>query len=257
MLLLATQAEPQMIQYAHPSLGRLVQPRHYSSLPATIERGVPWAADNDCFNGLDPRAYHAMLDRLHNVGGRCLFVTVPDVLGDAIQTARLFERWWTAPARRGLPVALVAQDGLQHLAQWLGTAWPRIDALFLGGSTDWKLGASARALVREAKQRRLWVHMGRVNSQKRIGYAAEIGCDSIDGTGWMRWRDTRLPIALAAMSAAPQLTLPGLDRHSVDALLPPSPSPRALRDARAGRADIAAAPPDPPAIDVTARPLAA
>ena len=41
MLLLATQAEPQMIEHAHPNLGRLIQPRHYNALAATIERGVP------------------------------------------------------------------------------------------------------------------------------------------------------------------------------------------------------------------------
>lgn len=51
MLLLATQAEPQMIEHAHPSLGRLIQPRHYNALAATIARGVPWAADNDCYQG--------------------------------------------------------------------------------------------------------------------------------------------------------------------------------------------------------------
>jgi hypothetical protein len=215
MLLLATQAEPQMIEHAHPNLGRLIQPRHYNALPATIERGVPWAADNDCYQGLDPRAYYAMLDRLHHVGGPCLFVTVPDVVGDAHETARQFERWWTGPARRGLPPALVAQDGLEHMGRWLDMAWPRIDALFIGGSTGWKLGPAARALAREAKRRGLWVHMGRVNSIKRIAYAAEIGCDSIDGTGWMRWRNIRLPEGLLAVSAPPQQTLPGLDRDAI------------------------------------------
>jgi hypothetical protein len=155
-----------------------------------------------------------MLDRLHHVGGRCLFVTVPDVVGDALATARQFERWWTAPARRGLPVALVAQDGLQDMGRWLSTAWPRIYALFIGGSTAWKLGPAARALVREAKSRALWIHMGRVNSLKRIAYAAEIGCDSIDGTGWMRWRNIRLPEGLQAVSAPPLQALPGLDRDA-------------------------------------------
>jgi hypothetical protein len=212
MLLLATQAEPQMRQYAHPSLGRLVQPRHYSSLAATAARDVPWAADNDCFRHFSPAAYSMMLDRLKGVGGRCLFVTVPDMVGDAHQTARMFECWWTAPVRRGLPAALVAQDGLQDMGRWLALAWPRVDALFIGGSTEWKLGAAARALIREAKRRGLWVHMGRVNSLKRIAYAAEVGCDSIDGTGWMRWRSIRLPEGIQAASAPPMQALPGLDR---------------------------------------------
>ena len=215
MLLLATQAEPQMVEHAHPNLGRLIQPRHYNALPATIARGVPWAADNDCFQRLDAHAYYAMLDRLHHIGGRCLFVAVPDVVADAYATARQFERWWTGPARRGLPVALVAQDGLEHMGRWMSMVWPRIDALFIGGSTEWKLGPAARAFVREAKRRGLWVHMGRVNSVKRIAYAAEIGCDSIDGTGWMRWRNIRLPTGLQAASAPPRVALPGLGHDSI------------------------------------------
>jgi hypothetical protein len=214
MLLLATQAEPQMVEHACPNLGRLVQPRHYNALPATIARGVPWAADNDCYQCLDAHAYDRMLDRLHHVGGRCLFVAVPDVVADAEASARQFERWWTGPARRGLPVALVAQDGLEHMGRWVSMVWPRLDALFIGGSTEWKLGPAARALVREANRRGLWVHMGRVNSVKRIAYAAEIGCDSIDGTGWMRWRNIHLPTGLQAVSAPPQVALPGLDRDS-------------------------------------------
>ena len=28
----------------------------------------------------------------------------------------------------------------------------------------------------------MWVHMGRVNSQRRLRYAHAIGCDSVDGT---------------------------------------------------------------------------
>jgi hypothetical protein len=86
MLLLATQAEPQMIEHAHPNLGRLVQPRHYNALPATIARGVPWAADNDCYQHLDKHAYYAMLDHLHHIGGRCLLSPCPT--------------WWPTLTRR-------------------------------------------------------------------------------------------------------------------------------------------------------------
>lgn len=51
MLLLATQAEPQMIAHAHRNLGRLVHRCEYSRLSATIARGVPCAADNDYYQG--------------------------------------------------------------------------------------------------------------------------------------------------------------------------------------------------------------
>jgi len=198
-----------MLAFKHPNLGRLVQPRHFPRIAETAARGTQWAADNDCFQGLDIDGYCAMLDRLRGVDG-CLFVTVPDVVGDARETAYQFERWFSAPARRGLPVALVAQDGLERLGNWLNSVWPRIDALFVGGSTTWKLGVPAGALVAEAKRRGKWVHMGRVNSAKRIAYAKAIGCDSVDGTKWVRWRDTYLAEGLQLVSAPPQLAL-GVD----------------------------------------------
>jgi hypothetical protein len=203
--MLVTQAMPQMRDHAHPNLGRLVTPRHFCSLYE--HEGWPWAADNDCFQGLNPKCYVTMLDALTETPGRCLFVTVPDVVADAHATAGLFEVWWRALARRGLPAALVAQDGLEHLPRWLATAWPRIDALFIGGSTDWKLGPSAEALVADAKSRGKWVHMGRVNSARRIRYAASIGCDSVDGTKWVRWRDAYLDSGLQLVGDSVQLRL--------------------------------------------------
>ncbi len=167
-----------MREHDHPNLGRLVTPRHYCSLHE--HRGWPWAADNDCFQGLDPAAYIRMLDALVGAPGECLFVTVPDVVADAMATAKLFEVWWRALARRGLPAALVAQDSLEHLDRWLSTAWPRIDALFLGGSTDWKLGPTAEALVAAARNRGKWVHMGRVTPP-----AVSATRPRSDATRWM------------------------------------------------------------------------
>lgn len=209
MLLLATQAEPQMIEHASPQLGRLVQPRHYPKIEATAARGVPWAADNDAFNGWGDgqiARFDAMCDRLKGLPG-CLFVTVPDVVADAHATAVQFERWSSAPRRRALPAALVAQDGIEHLQAWLTMAWPRIGALFIGGSTEFKLGPIARELVAQAHARGKWVHMGRVNTARRIAYAREIGCDSIDGTKWVRWRDTYLQDGIARVAAPPQLSM--------------------------------------------------
>lgn len=205
MLLLVTQAMPQMRAHDHPALGRLVTPRHFCSLHE--QEGWPWAADNDCFQGLDPKAYLAMLGALPSALGRCLFVTVPDVVGDALATAHLFEVWWQAVARRGLPLALVGQDGLEKLSGWMGMVWPRIDAVFLGGSTEWKLGPAAEAIAAEAKARGKWVHMGRVNSNRRIRYAASIGCDSVDGTQWVRWRDAYLDAGLEVANEPVQLRL--------------------------------------------------
>jgi hypothetical protein len=132
-------------------------------------------------------------------------------VADAEATAAMFERHHDEVRRRGLPVALVAQDGLEDMSVWLARTWPQIGGLFIGGGDDFKLGPAAASIAAEAKRRRKRVHMGRVNSERRIRYAASIGCDSIDGTKWVRWRDIYLNAGLAATAAAPQLRLDAIE----------------------------------------------
>jgi hypothetical protein len=209
MLLLVTQGTPQMRQHAHPSLGRLLTPRRYPNLDGMA--GLQWPADNDCFQGLDGRRWRTMLGAIQDASGRCLFVVVPDKVADAEATAAMFEHYHGEVRRRGLPLALVAQDGLEHMPGWLARTWPRIDALFIGGGDDFKLGPAAASIAAEAKRRRKWVHMGRVNGEQRIRYAASIGSDSIDGTKWVRWRDIYLDAGIVATAAAPQLRLDAIN----------------------------------------------
>ena len=78
----------------------------------------------------------------------------------------------------GFKAAFVIQDG-ETPDQ---IRWNELDAIFIGGSTEWKLGSIAADIASEAKKRGKWVHMGRVNSFKRMRLAAAIGCDSVDGT---------------------------------------------------------------------------
>lgn len=169
-----------------PVVGRLITPRHVSSLAAM---DYPWAADNDCFNGFRQDRYEAMLDALPVASIPPLFVTAPDVVADAAATNALWGTWQPRIASRGLPAAYVLQDGCQSADDVPAGA----SAVFVGGTTDYKLGAVVAGIVSELKRRGLHVHMGRVNTTRRIRYAAEIGCDSIDGTKWSRFTDTYLP----------------------------------------------------------------
>jgi hypothetical protein len=89
----------------------------------------------------------------------------------------------------GLPVALAAQNGMEHL----DVPWDAFDVLFVGGDTAWKLGPHARQLVADARRRGKGTHMGRVNSNRRVQYAATIGCDSADGTYLAFGPDQNLP----------------------------------------------------------------
>jgi hypothetical protein len=195
VLLLVTAAHPQVLEHLpNPNLGRLVQPRHYWRIKDTAEAGIPWAADNDAFGGFGPEEEKRFVHMLGHLEGQpgCKFVTLPDVVGDARATADLFNKWYWSIRNRGLPVGLVAQNGIDEL----GVPWDKIDALFIGGDDEFKLGPVAEELALEGKRRGKWVHMGRVNGRRRVEYAKTLGCDSFDGSSFARWRSTWLPIGL-------------------------------------------------------------
>jgi hypothetical protein len=175
----------------HSNIAGLITPRSWQLPGEWHKMGKPWALDNDCFQGLDREAFIKMLKKFQGYPG-CLWVTAPDVVADAKATLTRFKMWQPVIRYFGYPVALVAQDGLEHLE----IPWVEIDCLFIGGSTEWKIGPAAARIVREAKLRGKLVHMGRVNTRKRLNYAISIGCDSIDGTGIGRFRDRELPWAL-------------------------------------------------------------
>lgn len=174
-----------------PHLGVLLTPTAGNRVEHPLNLGLPWAADNAAFAGFDECKFTRMLDRIEGKRG-CLWVAAPDTVANAAATLEQFERWEPIIRSHGLPVALVLQDGQEHLP----VPWDRLDAAFVGGSTEWKLGEDSRKLVAEAKARGLWVHCGRVNSRARIGYAAGIGCDSCDGSGFSMWPDKRIPLGL-------------------------------------------------------------
>lgn len=143
------------------------------------DAGVPWCADNGAYSSrFNETRWWAFLVANAHRASTCLFAVAPDVVGDASATLARSTPWLPRIRGLGYPVALVAQDGQEDLP----VPWDDIDALFIGGSTEWKLGPHAARLAAEAKARGLWVHMGRVNSGKRWRYAHSIGCDSVDGT---------------------------------------------------------------------------
>lgn len=200
MLLLLTKAEGTLMRYPYPNVGRLVQPRHYGGMQATVRNRRPWAADNDCFQGLDADAYRRMIHALP-MGG--LFVTVPDVVADHDATVRRWRRWAPLLHRLGHTPAFVLQDGCISWSQ----VPTDVGAVFVGGSTVYKLSDDAARLVAEANRRSIWTHMGRVNTRRRIRYAKSIGCRSVDGTSFVRFTDAHIGWGAAECAAATQLSL--------------------------------------------------
>jgi len=157
-------------------LGYIDTPAQGNDRPA----GITWAADNGCFGKGYPgdQRWLAWLGQHQADASQCLFATAPDVVGDAVATLARSRPFLPHIRELGYPAALVAQDGLEALP----VPWDEFDALFIGGSTEWKLGPWAALLAAVAHSRGKHVHMGRVNSLKRYRYAASIGCDSVDGT---------------------------------------------------------------------------
>lgn len=152
--------------------------------------GVTWCADNGCFSdSWDAEKWWVWLSRQPVTRIRCCaFAVAPDVVADAGATLERGRPWLCKIRELGYPVAYVAQDGFEACRPH----WWEFDVLFIGGSTEWKLGHQARAAVAEAKARGKRVHMGRVNSLKRLRYAQAIGCDSVDGTFLTRGPDVNL-----------------------------------------------------------------
>lgn len=133
-----------------------------------------WAADNGCFSAKwDPDRWLAFLTGWADLPG-CLFAVVPDVVADAAATRARWDEWAPIVRSLGYRTAYVLQDGED------GTTIPAdADWLFIGGSTDYKLSETVARIVAGTD---LPVHMGRVNSVRRMRTAATFGCASADGT---------------------------------------------------------------------------
>jgi hypothetical protein len=199
----------------HPALGRLVQPRSYNSIAAIASAGQPWGADNDALAGVNPDAYLRMLNAIARAPReRLKFVAAPDavertpagIVGSWEGTLSLWRCWRPALAARGLPPAIVLQDG----ATPESVPWDELAAVFVGASTRWKLSRMAELLVRMARARGLWAHVGRVNTMPRLARVEAMGADSFDGSQFSRWPEKYLPGFLARLEYQQQYLPKGL-----------------------------------------------
>lgn len=150
------------------SIGMMNSPRSWKN-PVKY---IPYAIDNGGFLGFDEAEFLKLLARLKNFVAP-LWVAVPDVVADAEATNRLWHEWKN---RISYKLAFVVQDG--HEPQDVPQ---KAYAVFIGGSTKWKLSSAHKF-----KGTCQWLHIGRVNTSRRLQWAKELGADSVDGTGWFR-----------------------------------------------------------------------
>jgi hypothetical protein len=215
-------------------LGRLARPRNLGQIRESLSEGFQVAFDNDAFSDWNQPRYARQVARIEEaLYGRVLkpyervaplatlapegwaalgipqppplpawhpnflWMTVPDVPFDSRATLQRFDDWCANITH--LPLAFCVQDG----AEKAGIPWahPNLRCLFMAGSTAFKLSSEMADLCREGQRRGLWIHGGRVNTRTRIRYMLALGVDSIDGTGFDRFRDAHLGWGLAEVSA--------------------------------------------------------
>lgn len=154
--------------------------------------GFPYALDNGAWTAyqkaepFDSTAFRRCVWRL---GAGADFVVAPDIVAGGLDSLRLSLRWldwlWGLPpsARLLLPVqdGMAPEDVAPHVGARVG--------IFVGGTDEWKERTSA-TWGRLARERGAYLHVGRVNTRRRISIAQEAGADSVDGSSASRFAVT-------------------------------------------------------------------
>lgn len=163
-------------------VAQLLTPLTRFNLQKPAER---FAIDNGAYSHFNKAAFESLLKREYARRSQCLFVCAPDVVGSARRTLEIFSHW--TEQLEDWPLALVIQDGQQDLP----IPWTEIDAVFIGGSTAFKLSPHVEHIIKAAKILGKWAHVGRVNDGARFNYFEKMGADSIDGSGIARYSHMR------------------------------------------------------------------
>jgi hypothetical protein len=149
--------------------------------------GFRYALDNGAwtaFQRREPFDEAAFVIALAKLGAGADWTVVPDIVAGGLESLA-YSLSWLDRVLASTPVALLAvQDGMEaeHVRDRLGARL----GIFVGGSTEWKLDTLSLwcALGRE---RGCIVHVGRVNSAKRINLCAYHGATSFDGSSASRY----------------------------------------------------------------------
>lgn len=160
-----------------PRFGIISNPNKWQPETGIVE-GRWWACDNGAYTEFDENKFRAHLETLIPYKDKCLFVVAPDVVGDARSTIELYNIWHDIIKKNyKFPVAFVAQDGQENYKIPSVCDW-----VFIGGTTEWKLGEGAVKVIYNAHQMGKPVHVGRINSWKRYKKFRELGAKTCDGT---------------------------------------------------------------------------
>ena len=152
--------------------------------------GMRYALDNGAWTAYQqqqPFDEDAFVRAVDLVGERADWIVMPDVVQGGMASLEFSLTWMER--LKGIPTKLLiaVQDGVQlsDVAPYLSPAV----GIFIGGSTNWK-EATAGAWGSLARRRNCHLHVGRVNTVRRIRICAAAGANSIDGTSASRYAKT-------------------------------------------------------------------
>ncbi len=121
---------------------------------------------------------------LTKMGQGADWTVIPDIVAGGIPSLEFSLSWMRRvldATERGL---IAVQDGMsiEDVRGFLGS---RV-GIFVGGSTEWK-ERTLESWAQLGRSLGCWVHVGRVNSQRRINLCAHVGATSFDGTSASRF----------------------------------------------------------------------
>lgn len=167
--------------------------------------GIAYGLDNGCFERFERAVWERMLDEAET--DRPIFVTMPDIVGDAARTIELFDVFKLRT--NGLPRALVLQDGIERVR----IPWDDLDAVFVGGTDHFKYSREAVNAAKTARMLGKWIHVGRVNTAGRVRNWIGLA-DSLDGSGISRYDHMLIDVMDQIRGEHPQQSLAGVERAS-------------------------------------------
>ena len=146
--------------------------------------GFRWALDNGAWTAFnmgvpfDTEKFRGVLDWSREQETPPDWIVVPDVLGSPESVN--FSRSWFPLVCEYTSLPLIAvQDGMgpEDIEEFVSAG----AGVFLGGSTEYKL-STLSSWGDYCRERGIYYHVGRVNTQRRIWACAAAGADSFDGT---------------------------------------------------------------------------
>jgi hypothetical protein len=152
--------------------------------------GFPYALDNGAWSAYTkgrPFDDAAFIVALRKMGGGADWTVLPDiVMGGAASLS--MSLGWMRRVLDETPRALLAVQNGMTVDDVRGFLGARV-GLFVGGDTAWKESTIGvwSALGREVG---CWVHVGRVNTARRIAICTAEGATSFDGTSASRFAKT-------------------------------------------------------------------